>query len=107
MAWETQGPIMDRGNEHLGASDRGVVLYRQMLRQQIERVQQGLDPLGLIRDPREIVELPLDQYVDANAAPTAGTERTVFDYLNDEQEWFEVPQGAARAPGYMQEEPGR
>jgi 5,5'-dehydrodivanillate O-demethylase len=107
MAWETQGPVMDRSNEHLGASDRGVVLYRQMLRQQIERVQEGLDPLGLLRDPREIIELPLDQYVDANAAPSAGAERTVFDYLNDEQEWFDVPRGAARAPGYMREEPGR
>jgi 5,5'-dehydrodivanillate O-demethylase len=51
MAWETQGPIADRTQEHLGASDRGIVLLRRLLKEQIERVQQGLDPLGVIRDP--------------------------------------------------------
>jgi hypothetical protein len=28
MAWITQGPIADRTQEHLGASDKGVALYR-------------------------------------------------------------------------------
>jgi len=51
MAWETQGPIADRTVEHLASSDRGVVLLRRLLREQIERVQQGLDPLGVQRDP--------------------------------------------------------
>jgi 5,5'-dehydrodivanillate O-demethylase oxygenase subunit len=49
--WETQGPISDRTREHLAASDRGVVLLRRLLREQIERVQQGHDPFGLVRDP--------------------------------------------------------
>jgi 5,5'-dehydrodivanillate O-demethylase len=49
-AWETQGPIADRSVERLATSDRGVVLYRQVLKENIERVQQGLDPLGVIRD---------------------------------------------------------
>ena len=51
MAWETQGPIADRTTEHLSYSDRGVVLYRRLLKENIERVQQGLDPFGLVRDP--------------------------------------------------------
>jgi 5,5'-dehydrodivanillate O-demethylase len=51
MAWETQGPIADRTTEHLAASDRGVVMLRRLVREQIARVQQGLDPLGVIRDP--------------------------------------------------------
>jgi 5,5'-dehydrodivanillate O-demethylase len=51
MAWETQGPIADRTTEHLAYSDRGIVLLRRVLREQIERVQQGVDPLGVIRDP--------------------------------------------------------
>ena len=51
MAWETQGPIADRTVEHLALSDRGVVLLRRLLREQIERVQQGHDPFGVIRDP--------------------------------------------------------
>ncbi len=51
MAWETQGPIADRTQEHLSYSDRGIHLLRKLMKEQIERVQQGLDPMGVIRDP--------------------------------------------------------
>ena len=51
MAWETQGYVADRSAERLATSDRGVVMLREMLRREIERVQRGLDPLGVIRDP--------------------------------------------------------
>jgi 5,5'-dehydrodivanillate O-demethylase len=51
MAWETQGPIPDRSVERLATTDRGVLLFRQVLREQIECVQRGDDPLGVIRDP--------------------------------------------------------
>jgi 5,5'-dehydrodivanillate O-demethylase oxygenase subunit len=51
MAWETQGPLADRSTEHLATSDRGVAMYRDMLRQEIEKVMAGDDPLGLVRDP--------------------------------------------------------
>jgi 5,5'-dehydrodivanillate O-demethylase len=50
MAWETQGPIADRATERLGTADTGIVMYRNMLKREIERVQQGLDPLGVVRD---------------------------------------------------------
>jgi len=50
MAWETQGAIPDRSVERLATTDRGVLLFRQVLREQIERVRQGGDPLGVIRD---------------------------------------------------------
>jgi 5,5'-dehydrodivanillate O-demethylase len=51
MAWETQGPIADRSGERLATADKGVVMLREMLRREIERVQQGQDPLGVVRDP--------------------------------------------------------
>jgi 5,5'-dehydrodivanillate O-demethylase len=51
LAWETQGPVTDRTREHLGVEDEGVIELRKMLREQIERVQQGLEPIGVIRDP--------------------------------------------------------
>jgi 5,5'-dehydrodivanillate O-demethylase len=50
MAWETQGAIMDRTCERLTASDRGVILFRQVMMREMDRVQQGLDPMGVIRD---------------------------------------------------------
>jgi 5,5'-dehydrodivanillate O-demethylase len=51
MAWETQGAIVDRETELLGTSDRGIIMFRKLLREQIERVQRGEEPEGLIRDP--------------------------------------------------------
>jgi len=50
MAWITQGDITDRGTERLGASDKGIIVYRQVLLEQIERVERGEDPMGVIRD---------------------------------------------------------
>ena len=51
MAWETQGAVTDRSLEHLGVGDEGIILFRKMLREQIETVHHGNDPLGVIRDP--------------------------------------------------------
>ena len=53
MAWETQGPIADRTRERLTTSDRGVVMLREMMKREIEKVQKGLDPKGIIRDPAQ------------------------------------------------------
>ena len=51
MAWETQGPITDRSKEFLGHTDRGIAMFRRMLRQQIDAVAAGKDPVGVVRDP--------------------------------------------------------
>ena len=51
MAWETQGALTDRTKEHLGYADRGIVMLRKLLKEQIEIVQEGGEPMGLIRDP--------------------------------------------------------
>jgi 5,5'-dehydrodivanillate O-demethylase oxygenase subunit len=51
MAWETQGPILDRTCERLTTSDRGVILFREVMMREMDRVQLGLDPMGVIRDP--------------------------------------------------------
>jgi 5,5'-dehydrodivanillate O-demethylase oxygenase subunit len=52
MAWESQGPIADRTQENLGAADRGVAMYRRLLKEQIAAVQKGGEPLGVVRDPK-------------------------------------------------------
>jgi 5,5'-dehydrodivanillate O-demethylase oxygenase subunit len=51
MAWVTQGEISDRSTERLGTSDTGVILFRNLLDEQIEKVERGEDPMGVIRDP--------------------------------------------------------
>jgi 5,5'-dehydrodivanillate O-demethylase oxygenase subunit len=52
MAWETQGAITDRTQEHLGVGDEGIILFRKLLHEQIDKVQKGREPLGVIRDPQ-------------------------------------------------------
>jgi 5,5'-dehydrodivanillate O-demethylase len=60
MAWISQGPIADRTLENLGATDKGVVMYRRMLKREMEKVQAGIDPMGLVRDSarNQCIDLP-------------------------------------------------
>jgi len=69
MAWETQGPIVDRTRERLAASDRGVVMYRQMLRREIDKVARNLDPMNVMRDPdHAIIDTKMDESLDVGKA---------------------------------------
>jgi 5,5'-dehydrodivanillate O-demethylase oxygenase subunit len=60
FAWVSQGRIADRSREHLGTVDKGVIMIRQMCFDQMERVQNGKDPIGVYRDAdvSEIINLP-------------------------------------------------
>jgi len=49
-AVEGQGPIALHGLEHLVSSDRGVLLFRKILRAAIHEVGEGRDPKGIFRD---------------------------------------------------------
>jgi len=60
LAWESQGALTDRTQEHLGVADRGIILLRTMVRDQIEVVKRGEDPIGVIRDPAKNVMIDLD-----------------------------------------------
>jgi len=58
VAQQTQGSpergfLPDFDKWHLATTDRGLMLNREVWRDQIERVQQGLDPLGVIRDSKD------------------------------------------------------
>jgi 5,5'-dehydrodivanillate O-demethylase len=67
MVWITQGEISDRTTERLGWSDKGIILYRSMLMEQMERVARGEDPLGVIRDPAAnypMLEIPRERRVN-------------------------------------------
>ncbi len=60
MAWISQGPIADRSLENLGSTDKGVVMYRRMLKREMQKVQAGIDPMGMVRDSsrNERIDLP-------------------------------------------------
>jgi len=51
-AWVTQGPIARRDLEKLGESDTGIIMFRKMLRRQMDIVEDGGDPMCVFRsDP--------------------------------------------------------
>jgi len=69
MAWETQGPILDRTRERLAVSDHGVVQYREMLKREIDKVKQGLEPMNVFRDPdHPIIDTMMDRSLETGRA---------------------------------------
>jgi len=61
VAWAGQGVVADRTQEHLGRSDRGVIMMRRRFLADLELIAKGGDPKAVIRDPKvnECVALPI------------------------------------------------
>ncbi len=51
----SQGAIHVHAREHLGTSDRGVAMFRRLLRAGIEDVREGRDPKGLNREEGAVI----------------------------------------------------
>ena len=60
MAWISQGTIADRTRENLGASDKGLAIYRRVLRREMKKIEDGEDPMGVVRDAQknQRIDLP-------------------------------------------------
>ncbi|RZJ24953.1 MAG: aromatic ring-hydroxylating dioxygenase subunit alpha [Haliea sp.] len=50
-AMVSQGPIAKHSEEHLATTDRGIVMLRRLLQQQLAALQHGRDPAGVSFDP--------------------------------------------------------
>ncbi len=63
MAWITQGPVAERDKERLGESDIGVIRFRRMLKEQMELVLDGGEPMNVFRDAsaNDSIELPMER----------------------------------------------
>jgi 5,5'-dehydrodivanillate O-demethylase len=57
FAWASQGPITPRWTEKLGESDKGIILYRRLLREQMKIAEDGGDPMNVFRDPDKNVSI--------------------------------------------------
>jgi 5,5'-dehydrodivanillate O-demethylase len=64
MAWVAQGGLVDRSKEKLAESDRGIIIFRDLLRRQMQIVEDGGEPMNVIRDPAQNVRI--------NVPPRAG-----------------------------------
>jgi len=63
IAWVGQGAVADRTKEHLGQSDRGILMLRKRFLDDLAQVEKGQDPKAIIRDTKnnECVSLPIAQ----------------------------------------------
>jgi 5,5'-dehydrodivanillate O-demethylase len=91
VAWLGQGAIADRTKEHLGTSDRGIIMMRKRLIDDLEAVERGEEPKAVVRDPAQNarIELPIvnkhvyidgmpaAQLTDANGSP-GGARAYIF-----------------------------
>jgi len=61
IAWVGQGRVADRTQEHLGPSDKGILMQRARFLSDIAVIAQGQDPKATIRDPEvnRCVKLPV------------------------------------------------
>ena len=71
VAWIGQGAIADRTKEHLGESDRGVILLRRRMLEEASVAAKGGDPKAVIRDPSKNVALPLPRVRTGVGTPVA------------------------------------
>jgi 5,5'-dehydrodivanillate O-demethylase len=84
MAWVTQGPISDRSTERLATSDQGVILYRNLLEENIRKVERGEDPMAVVRDVARnepMIEIPRERngfYTVGNFVASGGDAVPAF-----------------------------
>ena len=50
-----------RTKARLTRSDEGIALYRKLLLAEIEKVERGEDPLGVVRAEHDVIELPQER----------------------------------------------
>lgn len=74
VVWAAQGEIVDRSVERLAETDKGLVMFRAMLKEQIKIVQDGGDPINTFRDPakNECINLEMENYGGANRYQKGG-----------------------------------
>ncbi len=73
VAWAGQGPIADRTREHLGESDRGIILFRKRMLEEAAVVARGGEPKAVIRDPVRNVKIPLPRVRQGGGTPRGVT----------------------------------
>ncbi len=60
-----QGPLTLNSEEHLGTSDRGIIMLRRLMLKQMEAVAGGDDPIGVIFDPAQaVLSMPSGNFYD-------------------------------------------
>ena len=83
MAWWSQGPVAQRWEERLAESDKGIILYRRLLQEQMAIVEDGGEPMNVFRDPAKNESIQVmaeqNQYM---VFPSAKRQGSIKAYRN-------------------------
>ena len=71
-AWIAQGAISDRSTEALGVTDVGIIMFRRMIEEQIQIVQDGGDPINVHRVDEGPIPLPQEHSYWPGESETGG-----------------------------------
>jgi 5,5'-dehydrodivanillate O-demethylase len=113
IAWAGQGIVADRTLEHLGPSDKGILMQRQRFLSDIEAIAKGKDPKATIRDPQvnTCIGLPVAERERLTVGLTrdellrhAVASRQLTDYIFQKGQPAEVRQAFLDAMGFREEE---
>ncbi len=75
----SQRPIAIHGLEHLGATDRGITMFRRQTRRGMRAVQEGRDPDGLSREAGKVIATYCnDSVVHVPPAPTPEADKQLL-----------------------------
>jgi 5,5'-dehydrodivanillate O-demethylase oxygenase subunit len=113
VAWLGQGPLADRTQEHLGTSDRGVIMIRKRYIDDIDAIARGEDPKAIVRDPaiNRRIDLPIvNKDVFINGLPAEQYANKVNSvvarsYIFQVGQPDEVREAWEDAMGFEREEP--
>jgi 5,5'-dehydrodivanillate O-demethylase len=81
LVWVNQGPIAKRNLEKLGESDKGVILFRKQLIEQVQRVIDGQEPaINVFRDAaaNQRIDLPIEAFRYRPLTAGVGTSASVL-----------------------------
>jgi hypothetical protein len=81
VAQEGQRPIAVHMLENLGTSDTGITMLRHILREQIKRVEDGIDLMNVMRDARANQKIPTNAW---NTILSPAEASTLADSLLEE-----------------------
>jgi 5,5'-dehydrodivanillate O-demethylase len=84
-AWIIQGPVTDRTDEHLGATDVGIILYRKVLNENLQIVEDGGDPINVHRQETDIIYLQQEHSFYPGYEETGGPFRDMPLHAPDVQ----------------------
>jgi 5,5'-dehydrodivanillate O-demethylase len=113
VAWLGQGALADRTKEHLGTSDRGVIMIRKRYLDDIDAIARGEDPKAIVRDPaiNRRIDLPIvNKDVFINGLPAGQYANKVNSvvarsYIFQVGQPDEVRHAWEDAMGFAREEP--